>query len=221
LKTINNEDDLESVDPRLAQLFREVPRFPADPFCKRRVLVRVERLARTRSPQFWLRPVVIAVLLVTGSAAAALGRRYVLPSGSAGFSRPLVGHRGVIATPPSQEAHRVDSSLANEQAPTPVAALPVERARTHPHISDDPLTVTEAIRALRTDHDTARAERLLADYLTRNPRGLLSEEALALSIEADANEHDPRVIANARRYLARFPHGKYGAFARAVLDARK
>jgi outer membrane protein assembly factor BamD (BamD/ComL family) len=83
------------------------------------------------------------------------------------------------------------------------------------------LTVTEAIRALRTDHDTARAEHLLDEYLMRHPHGLLSEDALALSIEAAATEHDPRAIANARRYLASFPHGKYRAFARRVADAPK
>jgi hypothetical protein len=224
LKIINNEDDPESVNRRLAELFRAATRFRADPFCKRRVLVRVERLARTRLPQFWLRPAVIAALLVSGSAAAALGHRYISPSGSFGFSPSFVDRRRVVATAvpaPSQGVPRVDPSLATEQAPTPAGAVPPESARARPYISDDPLTVAEAIRALRTEHDTARAEHLLADYLTRYPRGLLSEEALALSIEAAATEHDPRAIANARRYLASFPHGKYGAFARSVVDARE
>jgi hypothetical protein len=50
---------------------------------------------------------------------------------------------------------------------------------------------------------------LLDDYLQTHPKGQLSEDALALSIEAASAKHDPRATDYARRYLGRFPHGRY------------
>ena len=47
---------------------------------------------------------------------------------------------------------------------------------------------------------------------------MLSEDALALSIEAASAQHDPRAADYARRYLARFPKGKYRTLASRALE---
>jgi hypothetical protein len=87
---------------------------------------------------------------------------------------------------------------------------------------EDAAAVLDAIRALRKERDPARAERLLGEYMKSNPNGVLSEDALALSIEAAAAKRDPRAADYARRYLSRYPQGKYRAVAqRALEQARK
>jgi hypothetical protein len=70
-----------------------------------------------------------------------------------------------------------------------------------------------AIVALRNEKDPQRARTLLNQYLQKNPSGSLSEDALALSIEAASRDHDPRGAALARKYLERHPQGRYRAFA--------
>jgi hypothetical protein len=46
------------------------------------------------------------------------------------------------------------------------------------------------------------------------PGSVLSEDALALSIEAAVARHDPGSAAEfGRRYLGRFPNGRYKTFA--------
>jgi outer membrane protein assembly factor BamD (BamD/ComL family) len=77
--------------------------------------------------------------------------------------------------------------------------------------------VVQAIRALRQQGDAAKAQGLLKDYMKKNPDGVLSEEALALSIEAAHTRKDPKAKAYARRYLARYPGGRHSGFAQRVL----
>ena len=57
---------------------------------------------------------------------------------------------------------------------------------------------------------------LLTYYLDRRPDGTLAEEALALSIEAAIRRGQGGEQAFARRYLARFPDGRYAGYARQV-----
>jgi outer membrane protein assembly factor BamD (BamD/ComL family) len=73
--------------------------------------------------------------------------------------------------------------------------------------------VLEAVRALRKRGDAARAQVLLDEYLSENPGGALTEDALALAIEAAAARHDPRAKDYARRYLTRFPNGRFKSVA--------
>ena len=73
------------------------------------------------------------------------------------------------------------------------------------------------MRALRKQGDPGRAQALLDQYLRSNPRGALAEDALALSIEAAAARKDPRAADYARRYLARYPKGRFRAVAERVL----
>ena len=57
------------------------------------------------------------------------------------------------------------------------------------------------------------------DVLTDESEGLpLSEEALALSIEAASDAEDPRVRSLAARYLASYPRGRFREAAERVLS---
>jgi hypothetical protein len=241
VKRLIDEQGLESTDQRLADLFRAAAPFEADPFRKRRVLVSLSRLQSRSVPRFWLRPVVVATLLVSGTATAALGHRYVAHgTGFFGFGPPGVSPAPSVkpqaaATPAHASAAGHTVSNSSNSAPTdgePVgtSADAVEpapsvvhsaKAGTHarPDSSEDATHVVEAIQALRTERDPSRAQSLLNDYLKTHPNGVLSEDALALSIEAASAQHDPRAADYARRYLAKFPHGKYRDLAnRAVLQ---
>jgi outer membrane protein assembly factor BamD (BamD/ComL family) len=79
---------------------------------------------------------------------------------------------------------------------------------------DDPTDVLEAIRALRSGHDAPRAATLLSRYLRDHPRGLVAEDALALSIEAADAMHDVRGASEfAARYLRLYPSGRFHVLA--------
>ncbi len=86
------------------------------------------------------------------------------------------------------------------------------------HASEDPSRVFDAIQALRTDRDPARASRLLSEYLTRYPHGALAEEAVALSIEAAAARHSPRAVGFAERYQRAYPRGRFRHTAEQALE---
>jgi hypothetical protein len=63
----------------------------------------------------------------------------------------------------------------------------------------------------------AGLQALLAQYLKSNPRGALAEDALALSIEAAVARKDARAADYARRYLARYPNGRFRVQAERAL----
>ncbi len=236
MKRLIDEQGLESTDERLADLFRTAAPFEPDPFRKRRVLVSLSRVQSRSVPRFWLRPVIVAALLVTGTAAAELGHRYVAHgTGLFGFGPPAVSrapsaepHAPVVgAAAHAPEAAHADttnapadgaeapgtSADAVDPTPSVVHSAPKSGTRARPDSSEDATHVVEAIQALRTEKDPSRAQSLLSDYLKTHPNGVLSEDALALSIEAASAQHDPRAADYARRYLAKFPHGKYRALA--------
>lgn len=75
--------------------------------------------------------------------------------------------------------------------------------------SDEANLVHGAMRALRRDHDPQAAIRQLAAYHRRFPTGDLTEEALALSIEAFVALDDREALALANEYLRRFPDGRF------------
>ncbi len=69
--------------------------------------------------------------------------------------------------------------------------------------------MAEALRALRRDDQPLQARALLEAYLAANPVGSLSEEALALCIEASSKSEPTRAREYARRYLSLYPLGRY------------
>jgi hypothetical protein len=232
VKRLIDEQGLADSDELLADLFRAAAPFEADPFRKRRVLVSLSRIQARGLPRFWLRPVIVATLLVSGTATAALGHRYVAHgTGFFGFGPPAATSAATSVKVAPAATHAAASHVEANDAPADSAAIvdpiapdafgappnavrPIPKAvasvaRARPDSSEDATHVVEAIQALRTERDPSRAQGLLSDYLKTHPHGVLSEDALALSIEAASAQHDPRAADYARRYLAKFPHGKY------------
>jgi len=248
LKRLAEQDVLDSDERRLSELLSSSAPFQDDPFRKRRIWVRLEREidAPKRPRRLWLRPVAIAGLLISGTAMAELGDRYVLHgSGFLNLSSAPAGTSGNVMVSPRplhsvKLAARAPVTASEQTAPlesaAPVEAHPVEarlpeaaagartapkNARSRPEEGEDATAVVEAIQALRTERNAARAQTLLNDYLKSNPHGTLSGDALALSIEAASAQHDPRAAEYARRYLAAYPKGKYRDLAKRALEAQR
>ena len=238
LVELAEEEGTDHADRKLSELLRAAAPFEIDPFRKRRIWVRLERGSnlRSRGGRFWLRPIVIAALLVSGTAMGELGHLYVLHGSgffglagapSATSSNVPVAPRTVPIAPRAPSASlNVASALAPAPAAPAEPAASVPRAtpksgRPRAESSEDATHVVEAIQALRTERDPARAQALLNDYLKQNPRGALSGDALALSIEAASAQHDPRAAEYARRYLAAYPKGKYRDLAKRALEAQR
>jgi type IV secretory pathway VirB10-like protein len=76
--------------------------------------------------------------------------------------------------------------------------------------------LVEAMRA-RSSGDAARVSQLVDEYRARQPRGVLQEEALILSLESAVARHAPGAAALAREYLQRFPNGRFASQARRAL----
>jgi hypothetical protein len=217
---------LEGSELRLAELFRATTVFEADPFRKRRVFANLMRTGSPRARRLWRHPAFVATLLVSGSAAAAFGQRYATDHGLFGFgTQPPAGAlRALAPTRALTEMPAPSDTTANassdDTAADSAASLvpPVSSAHNARRGSTEDVTrVVEAIQALRRDSDPSRAQRLLDEYLKAHPRGVLSADALALSIEAASAQHDPRAADYARRYLAQFPQGKYRDLANRAL----
>ena len=179
-----------------------------------------------------LRPVVGIALLFAGTAAAAtLGQRFwpepldQAPEIPVALStpprvQPTARARATAAAPPAAAVEPAAPSPVVARAKPPSATAPRLAAVTKKQparASEDPRPVVEALRALRKEQDPARAQSLLNDYMQTNPQGALSEEALALSIEAAHARKDPAAKSYARRYLARYPAGRQRRLAERVL----
>lgn len=86
---------------------------------------------------------------------------------------------------------------------------------------EDPAQVLEAIRSLRTDGNAVLASVFLDEYLMDHPRGILAEDALALSIEAANARRDRRSAGDyAERYLRQYPAGRFRPLAEDALGRR-
>jgi hypothetical protein len=118
---------------------------------------------------------------------------------------PLPQARGPLKAPPPEAAANAAPLTAQER----IAPVVPERGSE---------LVLEALRALRQDGDPKRARARLDEYLAAHPSGALVEEASALEIEAAAAEDDPQTVDLARRYLDRYPTGR---FRDAALRARE
>lgn len=222
---------LSNDQARLADLFAAAEPYRSDTLRKRRIHVRLATSHRAGWRFRWQPAVAAAALVVAGTAAAALGHRYfngpvepraqqvplaLAPSAPA----PAKPKRPVIQTEQEPETKAPTPSATNfatAPAPAPTAVATVPRRRAVAPSGEDPTRVAEALHALRKEGDAKRAQVLLHQYLQQNPKGALSEEALALTIEAAHARQDPKAKQHARRYLARYPKGRHRALAQRVL----
>ncbi|MES1177437.1 MAG: hypothetical protein ABUL62_24155 [Myxococcales bacterium] len=233
MKRLLDEEGLQGDDERLADLLRSAAPFEVDPFRKRRILVRVERgsASSSRNWRLWLRPAVALTLLISGTAAAATLHHYAAPgSGFFGLSvAPSATATQTLRAPSPSPARHIaaapEAAASNDIAPDPMPSAasvastqPKGGSRARPESAEDASNVVEAIQALRAGRDPAKAQGLLDDYLKTHPRGVLSGDALALSIEAASARNDPRAADYARRYLSLYPKGKYRDLAKRALD---
>lgn len=232
-RLVEDESLHDGVDTSLAELLRAAGSFRPDPFRKRRILVRLARLAAPMGARFWARPGIAAVLLASGSAAAALGHRYgahrfgivdlrkAETASVASVGRTTTAQHSEATTVAAPTEVADEPALSTSEPPVNAAHEKRTIAQARPDCGEDATYVLEAIQALRTERDPVRAQALLDDYLKAHARGVLSGEALALSIEAAAARSDPRAADYARRYLAAYPTGKYRALAMRALDMQR
>jgi hypothetical protein len=193
-----------------------------------------------RRPAWLLRPAVIAAVLIGGGAIgrAAVGHwpEWVIRAYQGLVVRPPPATTLALAEsqrrPTGRRAGDKPSAPLAPSAPpvlvpapaaageTEPARRPVEmaspRARRAAPTGEETAPVLAAMRALRRDHDPARARGLLAGYLARYPSGALAEEALAMSIEAAVAHHDGDAGLLARRYLRLYPAGPFTQLARSA-----
>jgi len=222
----------------LADLIRASEPVVVTPARKQRVLNRVlmRETTRRRARSRLLRPVfVLGVISLAGATAAAtIGRRALIERRAQTNARPVdpvalaarprhVRPKPVVPAAADETADQLldEPEVAAPSRPTPRTlrrpAHVASRARAA-HSSEDPSRVFDAIQALRTDRDPARASRLLAEYLARYPHGALAEEAVALSIEAAAARHSPSAATFAERYLREYPRGRFRHTAEQALE---
>jgi hypothetical protein len=236
-------DKRNAFDPTeevLADLLRTSEPVVVTPARKQRVLNRVllRQTTRRRARSRLLRPVfVLGVISLAGATAAAtIGRRAWIER-RAQTNAPSVDPVALAVRPRHTHSKPVvraggnetaDQLLDEPEAAAPAPSRPMPHTLRRPaHItsrahaarsSEDPSRVFDAIQALRTDRDPARASRLLAEYLTRYPHGALAEEAVALSIEAAAARHSPSAATFAERYLREYPRGRFRHTAEQALE---
>jgi hypothetical protein len=207
---------VEQAEPGFAELGKlvasEAPH-AVNPFAKKLVQSRLSRaIAGGVSPRPALRPALIgAGVVLFAATAAAASYSWLAPSAP-------VPPAAVVASvvPPAPQVTPAPAPRTEAPAPVveePAEAKPAERRAEKPRAGEDPTQVAEAVRALRKQGDPARAQAMLDQYLKSNPRGALAEDALALSIEAAAARKDPRAAEYARRYLVRYPNGRFRAMA--------
>jgi hypothetical protein len=157
-------------------------------------------LARGREPAVSPAPAMDKGTVASASAAPVSIRRD-RPSDS------LTGKRQAVASGDVRGAIEESPPLQVAPAPPP----PEEAA-----------LVLAALRSLRREHNPVQAGALLQTYLTRFPQGVLTEEALAIGIEAAVARHDAATAkALANQYLGRYPAGRFVKLARKTVNAAK
>jgi hypothetical protein len=214
-------DEAEPSLSALTALVASAERHQSSPFAKRHVQSRLARALEgggSGGRRLLLRPALLGAgaLLVAATAAAA---GYTLLASS----KQALPAPSAVVVPPSAQAPTPLSRVAPPAVdvpvePSPVVEQPSAKRLDKPRPGEDPSQVAEAVRALRKQGDAARAQALLDQYLRANPHGALAEDALALSIEAAAARKDPRAADYARRYLARYPNGRFKTVAERALS---
>jgi len=218
-------DDADATVRAGATLLAKTRPFELSAEQRRRIRARIDAVRDEPRGVRWLRPAfAVPVLLVVGVASATVGPR---------LYRAVVPQRSYVSEPaPTRAAPPLPQSNA-PVVPGPTAApastteepsikpedLQVQKPSPAPHASQSgpgAALMMEALQARRAG-DTARAQRLTAEYQKKYPNGALKEEALAIAFEAAASRKDPNASALARKYLAAFPKGRFRSQAEQVL----
>lgn len=200
----------------LAAAVRSLQPLQASPDRQAGILVRVLLCGSAQRPAFLARvsPAAVSIaLLCFGIATAVAGiaphvgwRWAAVPAGAA-----VVDRRPAAARPAPLPA--VEPEPVPPEGAPPAARPPRQPAPA----AESPARVVAAVRALRTEGQPARAERLALEYLRAYPRGALAEEALALAVEAAARAGDSRAVSLASSYLRRYPQGRFQRVAEQTL----
>lgn len=222
---------------RVAELLATLDPYKPSPVRKQSLSVKLAATHQQPGLRL-LRPIAGVALLFAGTAAAAtLGQRFwTEPLEHVEQAPPEIPSARSVAPSgkPGQATRSAPTTLPPahaESASSPLAPAPAPAKRTNPapqrpasptqkrlaRASEDPRPVADALRALRKEQDPVRAQALLNEYMQASPQGALSEEALALSIEAAHARKDPAAKGYARRYLARYPAGRHRRLAERVL----
>ena len=208
----------DSPDYALVALVRATPTLERAPFAAERILARVTSAKARRGRLPWAAAAVAVGIGVSAVAAAAVGHwggygRPPAPAAPASNS-PVQASVAIseLAGPTAETLSDRAVVRAVQSPPTPKHA-PAMESRSAAG-GEDPAPLLEAIRTLRSGHDPVRAGALLAEYLKAYPHSPLSEDALALSVEAAIARRDVRSGGDlARSYLTQFPKGRYRTFA--------
>jgi hypothetical protein len=219
----------ESLQGDAVRLLRSVEPYRSDPGSKQRV--RMAMLSRRTTRKLsWLPAVVMLPMGFASALGFASVRRHWLVREEAPQAvlvhaeRPAIPVHPVHPAPPPAPEPEPAVTVEAPAPKRPVAAVPRPAAKAVPErtpaaiAEENARLVVDAMGALRRGHDPARAESLLDEYMRLCPDGPLSEEALALSIEAASAAEDPRVRSLAARYLASYPRGRFREAAERVLS---
>lgn len=227
-----------SDDPKVsfaARLLKTTEPHRVSPHARARIRAEVLRQARRR-PKTVLRSTVLLMLLllgVLGTASAKWGRTLAprlaewvrngrqtqrVPSAAptpARVQQPLGLAVAAIPPPPIEKAaEQVAAPAAVERKPVvrPKRVLPKPSLAT-----EEAQRVSAAFLLLRRDHNASAASELLDQYFREHPAGKLTEEALALRIEA-AMALGADAERFAHLYLAQFPAGRFRELAQRILS---
>lgn len=226
---------LTEAEQRLLDLLETHHPEPLGDLDKARILTRLRSAPSRARPARLLRLAAMATLLTSGTLLGAWGSGWLgasdtdpattapatVPPAPPGHSIEPAGLRempdAIEGTSPDPEEPDAGDSAIVESPPATTAATPRRTPPRPASAGEDPTLVAEALRAMRQQDEPERAEELLRRYRTENPDGTLSEDALALSIEAAAGRDRARAARLAREYLAKYPDGRYRATAERAL----
>ena len=226
-----------SLEAILVEAVKAQERVETSPVSQRRVFERVlaraleQRSVRRLRRRLLVRSLVVGGLLsVAGATVASMLSRRWTTKGAATFDDHAVVQPDArrLTKDPSQQLRAETIPKLDSTEPSPSSSphpptVPTVRSGTNATVRirkekvDDPSWVVDAIRALRQEHDPIAARKLLSAYLKVYPDGALSEEALALSIEATEESGDPEALMLAIRYLKEFPDGRFRGVAELVV----
>lgn len=216
----------ESTDPAVTVLIGAVSAaepLASSPERQARILARVleRRRPRRSLSRFFLRPAfAAALLLLAGLTTAAATMAPRLRWGQNAELPAAAPPRAVLPSPRSSAPAGPAFEPLDAPAPVEPVVRPMRRPAPRARLAagESPSRVVAAVRALRSDHDPERAQRLAVDYLRVYPRGALAEEALAVAIEAAALRGDPQAAQLSARYLRQYPGGRFRRVAEQALQ---